>query len=251
MQMVCLGTTGFHPNARRHTASFLIPEVGVVLDAGTGLFRLADHLATERLHIFLSHAHLDHVCGLTYLVETFGVDGSDRVTIHGEAEKIDAVQQHLFAPTLFPVAPGYQFQTLGDTCELPANAAGDLGTLRTFPLEHPGGSIGMRLEWLGHSLAYVTDTTARTDSHYIDEIGGVDLLLHEANFPAGHDELAKLTGHSCLDKVAEVAAAASAKRLVITHLDPLLAKDEDFNLANARRVFPEIEIAKDLQVLEF
>lgn len=109
----------------------------------------------------------------------------------------------------------------------------------------------MRLEWLGHSLAYVTDTTARTDSHYIDEIGGVDLLLHEANFPAGHDELAKLTGHSCLDKVAEVAAAASAKRLVITHLDPLLAKDEDFNLANARRVFPEIEIAKDLQVLEF
>ena len=72
MRIVCLGTTGFHPNADRHTACYLIPEVGVVLDAGTGLFRLADHLETEHVDVFLSHAHLDHVVGLTYLIEPFG-----------------------------------------------------------------------------------------------------------------------------------------------------------------------------------
>ncbi len=251
MQLVCLGTTGFHPNARRHTAAYLLPEVGVVLDAGTGLFRLADHLATERLDIFLSHAHLDHVSGLTYLVETFGVDAYDRVTIHGATDKLDAVRQHLFAPALFPVAPGYQFQALADNCELGKNAAGDRGTLRTFPLKHPGGSLGMRLEWPGHSLAYVTDTTASAGADYIDHIRGVDLLLHEANFPAGHDDLAELTGHSCLNHVAQVAAAAEVGRLVVTHVDPLLTKDEDFDLTDARNVFAEIEIAMDQQVLDF
>lgn len=251
MQLICLGTTGFHPNARRHTASFLLPEVGVVMDAGTGLFRLADHLATKRVDIFLSHAHLDHVSGLTYLVETFGVDAQDRVTIHGAADKLDAVRTHLFAPALFPVAPGYQFQNLADSCPLPKNDAGDAGTLRTFPLKHPGGALGMRLDWPGHSLAYVTDTTAAAEVDYIEQIRGADLLLHEANFPAGHDELAELTGHSCLDRVAQVAAKAEVKRLVITHVDPLLTKDDDFDLSDARAVFSDIQIASDLQVFEF
>ncbi len=251
MKLVCLGTTGFHPNRRRHTASFIIPEVGVVLDAGTGLFRLADYLATDEIHIFLSHAHLDHVSGLTYLVETFGVDAYDEVTIHAMVDKIDAVRRHLFAPALFPVAPGYRFKMLQSTCELPANLAGDAGKLTTFPLKHPGGSTGMRLEWPGHTLAYVTDTTAAEDADYTEHLRGVDLLLHEANFPAGHDDIAQLTGHSCLDKVAQVAAAAKVGRLVITHVDPLLTKDKEFDLAEARKVFATIEIAEDLAELEF
>ncbi|MCO6045773.1 MBL fold metallo-hydrolase [Aeoliella sp. ICT_H6.2] len=251
MQLVCLGTTGFHPNARRHTASFLLPEVGVVLDAGTGLFRLAEHLATQQIHIFLSHAHLDHVSGLTYLVETFGVDAYDQVTVHGTADKLEAVKRHLYAPHIFPVAPGYQFCPLGETCELPKNSAGDAGTLRTFPLKHPGGSIGMRLQWPGHSLAYVTDTTAMAGADYIEQIRGVDLLVHESNFPAGQDELAELTGHSCLDKVAQVAAAAEVGRLVVTHVDPLLTKDEDFDLSDAHEVFAKTQIAQDLDVLDF
>lgn len=251
MQLVCLGTTGFHPNARRQTASFVLPEVGVVLDAGTGLFRLGDYLATDRVDIFLSHAHLDHVSGLTYLIETFGVDAYDLVTIHGEPDKLDAVRTHLFAPHLFPVAPGYRFENLIGSCELPPNAAGDMGTMAVFPLAHPGGSLGMRLEWPGHSLAYVTDTTASTSAAYVEAIHGVDLLVHEANFPAGHDEMAKLTGHSCLDKVAQVAQAAEVRRLLVTHVDPLLTKDNDFDLSDARKVFANIELARDLDVVEF
>lgn len=65
MKLVLLGTTGYHPNRRRHTACMFLPEVGVVLDAGTGMFRVRDHLATSHLDIFLTHAHLDHVVGLT------------------------------------------------------------------------------------------------------------------------------------------------------------------------------------------
>lgn len=251
MRLICLGTTGFHPNARRHTASFLLPEVGVVLDAGTGMFRLSDHMVTERVDIFLSHAHLDHVSGLTYLVETFGVEAHDRVTIHGASDKLHAVRTHLFASPLFPVAPGYQFRDLADSCPLPANEAGDEGVLRTFALKHPGGSLGMRLDWPGHSLAYVTDTTATEEADYIEQIRGVDLLLHEANFPEDHDELAELTGHSCLDQVARLASKAEVQRLVITHVDPLLTKETDFDLSGARVIFAATELACDLQAFEF
>src|SRR5579871_6726587 len=61
-----LGTGGYHPNERRHTACLLLPEVGVVFDAGTGAFRIRERLRTPDIQLFLTHAHLDHVVGLTY-----------------------------------------------------------------------------------------------------------------------------------------------------------------------------------------
>ncbi len=245
MRLVFLGTTGYHPTERRQTASLIIPELGLVLDAGTGLFRLADHLATEQLDICLSHAHLDHVIGLTYLVESMGVDASDRITVHATAKTLRAVREHLFAEPLFPVAPPFQFaeyragQTIGGA------------RLTTFPLVHPGGSTGMRFDWPDRSLAYVTDTTASLDADYIDQIRGVDLLVHEANFPAGHDAMADLTGHSCLNQVVAVARAAAVKRLVLVHCDALLARHEDFDLTEARRVFADTSWAADGDEIDF
>ena len=67
MKLILLGTTGYHPNDRRQTPCLLLPECGVMLDAGTAMYRAGEYLATPELDIFLTHAHLDHVIGLTYL----------------------------------------------------------------------------------------------------------------------------------------------------------------------------------------
>ena len=53
MKLLILGSTGYHPNELRHTACFMLPEVGVVLDAGTGMFRVRDHLVTPELRYLL------------------------------------------------------------------------------------------------------------------------------------------------------------------------------------------------------
>ena len=68
MRIVFLGTGGYHPNKRRHTASILLPDIGVALDAGTGFFRVQETIKSANLDIFLTHAHLDHICGLTFLL---------------------------------------------------------------------------------------------------------------------------------------------------------------------------------------
>ena len=49
MKLLRLGTAGYHPNERRQTACFMLPEEGIVLDAGTGFFRVRQHLATPTL----------------------------------------------------------------------------------------------------------------------------------------------------------------------------------------------------------
>ena len=104
------------------------------------------------------------------------------------------------------------------------------GTLRHFPLVHPGGSIGFRLDWPDRSLAYVTDTKATADAAYIEHIRGVSVLVHEAYFDDGADAMAEKTGHSCLSDVARVAAAAEVGLLVLVHVDPRLNQDSKLDL---------------------
>jgi ribonuclease BN (tRNA processing enzyme) len=246
MQIHLLGTTGYHPNARRHTACLMLPEQGIVLDAGSGMFRVRDRLRTPQLDIFLTHAHLDHVFGLTFLFDVLHEKAVDRVTVHAEAEKIEAIDQHLLNQHLFPVKLPCEFRAL----QGPVALAGG-GTLRYFPLVHPGGSIGYRLDWRGHSLAYVTDTVAAPDAPYLDHIRGVDLLIHECYFPDSLDELARKTGHSTTTHVAEVARNAEAKRLVLVHMNPLDEGDDPIGLATARAVFSATELGEDGAVLEF
>ena len=64
MRLVCLGTNGLHPNEDGQTACYMIPELGIVLDAGTGLNRMSKYLQTSELVIYLTHSHADHVIGL-------------------------------------------------------------------------------------------------------------------------------------------------------------------------------------------
>jgi ribonuclease BN (tRNA processing enzyme) len=245
MKLVLLGTGGYFPTCERHTACMMLPEPGIVLDAGTGICRIGEYLQTDRLDIYLTHAHLDHVAGLTYLVNLLPPEVQRRTIVHGEAAKLDAVRDHLFAVDIFPVEPTFQFAPLAGPVALESGA-----TLRYFTLRHPGGAIGYRLDWPGHSLAYVTDTTASLDADYIEQLRGVDLLVHEANFPTEVDNLPAITGHSALQSVAEVAAAAGVGRLVLVHADPQVdARRYDLN--SARRTFADLTLGEDGMELEF
>src|SRR3954462_4916462 len=165
MKLLPLGTAGYHPNEQRHTACYMLPELGIVLDAGTGMFRVREHLQTPTLDIFLSHAHLDHVVGLTYLFGTLYGRSMERVTVHGEAEKLAAIQEHLLSPLIFPAALPCEYAPLNG----PVKISGG-GVLRHFPLAHPGGTVGFRIDWPDRSLAYITDTTAQPQSAYAAQI---------------------------------------------------------------------------------
>src|SRR4051812_18200326 len=246
MKVVLLGTGGYYPTNRRHTACMMLPEVGVVLDAGTGMCRVGGFLQTERLDIFLTHAHLDHVAGLTYLLNVVPEDVQAASVVHGEGAKLAAVREHLFAEEIFPVPPRFGFAPLDGTMKV-----GGGGRVTWFPLEHPGGSVGYRLEWPGHSMAYVTDTTARKGAAYVEKIRGVDFLIHEAYFADESSGSPAGTGHSSLPEVARVAAEAQVGRLVLVHLDPMMTNVGSFNMAAARQVFANCELGFDGMEIEF
>lgn len=246
MRLVLLGSTGYHPSDRRHTACLLLPEQGVMLDAGTGMYRAARWLQTRQLDIFLTHAHLDHVVGLTYLFSVVRHHPLDDIRVHALPETIEALERHLLAGPLFPARLPCRFLPLAEHAPLPAQ-----GQLTAFPVAHPGGALGFRLDWPGHSLAYVTDTTADPHAPYLAHLRGVGLLVHECYFPDAEAELARRTGHSHTMAVAQLALSAHASRLVLVHTDPTAVEDDPVGLPTAQAIFPNTQLGYDLMELEF
>ena len=115
------------------------------------MFRVRDLIQTDTLDIFLSHVHLDHSVGLTFLYDVLYEKNVSRVTVHLDEPKIETIKEHLFNASLFPVKPNFEFKAICDD----AVELSDGSKVTCFPLEHPGGSHGFRLDWPDRSLAYV------------------------------------------------------------------------------------------------
>jgi ribonuclease BN (tRNA processing enzyme) len=286
MRVHFLGTGGYHPNERRHTACLWLPELQTAFDAGTGTFRLVNLLMTAagtseppadgaisttpaaappavaarpgELDICLSHAHLDHIVGLSYLLVPMVLDRLHTVRIHAQADAIAAIREHLFAPAVFPVEPEFEYCPLqpGQTVTLGGGAR-----LSHQPLpSHPGGSTAYRVDWTDRStgrprsLAYVTDTTV--DGTYHSFVRGVDLLIHECYFADAEADWAEKTGHSHLTPIVALARQSNAQRLMLMHVDPRREEDDPLGLASlaASAGSPadglQVEIARDLQEID-
>ena len=93
MRVTLMGTSGWMPSDQRETTCFgcCAGESLFIFDAGTGLRRLREPAQAALLdgardvHLFLTHYHLDHVCGLAYLP---GVLPGRALVIHAPAAEL-------------------------------------------------------------------------------------------------------------------------------------------------------------------
>lgn len=99
----------------------------------------------------------------------------------------------------------------------------------------------------GVVLAFCTDT--RPCDAAVELARGADLLIHEGTFETGMRTEAHRKGHSTVADAAQIALAAGVRQLVITHLSPRYV-DTSALLAEARAIFPNTRIARDLARFE-
>ena len=249
MKIHCLGTAGYHPNDSRQTSCYYLPDDGIALDAGTGIYRLQKFLNGDSLDILLSHAHLDHTVGLTFLLDILAKHPHIQIRIWGESDKLEAIREHLFHPLIFPANLEASWNPIDDTSEFLIGET----KVSWRRQDHPGGSVAYRLEWpSGKRLVYSTDTTGDTSPKYIAWSHAADLLMHECYFRNEASEWAQQTGHSWTDRVAEIARQNTPKKLLLTHVNPLdCASDPvDSNLIR-QKIEAETLIAEDGMTIDF
>src|SRR3989344_5766678 len=65
-----LGTNGWYATETGHTTCVLMDTRNsyIILDAGTGIYKIDKYITNDKpIYLFLSHFHLEHICGLHIL----------------------------------------------------------------------------------------------------------------------------------------------------------------------------------------
>jgi len=119
-------------------------------------------------------------------------------------------------------------------------------TLPNGPTFRPSDFVGPKRP--GRLVVLTGDT--RPCAAVVDAAQGADLLIHEATFGEEERDRAKETGHSTAKEAAQVALAAKARRLVLSHVSARYSISAEELIKEARAVFPETAVAKDGMTIE-
>jgi phosphoribosyl 1,2-cyclic phosphodiesterase len=208
----------------------------LVLDAGTGFRRLADHLDGGPLRgsILLTHLHWDHTQGLPFLPNADRPDAEVDLYLPRQPDDDDAarVLGRAMSPPHFPI----DVLGLGGrwTCSSldPGRHEIEGLTVTAAEITHKGGrTFGYRVEDGDSKVAYLPDhspavaSTARRDAA-LELARDVDVLLHDSQFVGSERGLADAYGHSTIEDAVAFATEARARRLVLFHHAPSRTDDE-------------------------
>lgn len=232
----------------------------LLFDAGSGLPHAGRALAPDRTqttHLFMSHFHYDHIIGLPFFCPLFNPRATVSLwsgNLHGQQTTQETLKE-IMRPPFFPVSPDIcaarvrcmDFRAT-DILEPVAGAR-----LVTGMLNHPGGSIGYRIEWNGRVIAIITDTEhepGKLDDTVLTLIRGADLFIYDGAFEDEEMEKFKGFGHSTWQQAVRLAREAGVRQTAIFHHSPTRIDSElEAMEARARAELSSLFFARDLQTV--
>lgn len=201
MRIRVLGCSG-GIGAGSRTSAMLIDE-DVLIDAGTGIGDLVLSDLRSIRHVFLTHAHLDHIAGLPMLADAaFDVQSRRPLTVYAREETLRAIQDHLFNDVIWPdfarlPSPEnpmlrYHVCSPGDTVTI------DRRDFYAVDVMHSVPSLGFTVQNSGGVFAVSGDTKSNeTLWPVLNACDDLKVLVIEVSFPDEMENLAAEAGHYC------------------------------------------------------
>jgi len=224
MRIRVLGASGGIGNGARTTA--LLVDDDVLIDAGTGVADLSLDAMAAIDHVFLTHAHLDHVTCIPFLLDSVASRRARPLVVHAQEATLAVLRAHLFNDALWPDftaipsrdKPYLRFELLAPG----ENVALGNRSLRSIPVSHSIPAVGYLLGNGRASLAFSGDTSS-TDAFWqvLNACADLRHVIIETSFTDEEEALSRLSGHLCPRLlVQELAKLKRAASVYITHLMP-------------------------------
>ena len=202
----------------------------MLLDAGTGMVRLAGVLDDEplRASVLLTHLHWDHTHGLPFLPNADTADAEIDVLLPAPANGVTASETmaRAMSPPHFPVRPDELHGTWRYRSLQPGRSEIEGFEVTAGEIQHTGGrTFGYRIVDDTGSLAYLPDhsprlATAERRATAAALIVGVDVLLHGGGYVDAERDIADDYGHATTGDAIDLATAGRVGRLVLIHHAP-------------------------------
>lgn len=241
MEIRFWGTRGSIPSPGPHTLEFggnttclevvLASGRRIVIDAGTGMRLLGEHLgpnvAGVRLHLLLTHNHWDHLLGLPFFAPIYRED--TEMLVDGWPLAFQALTRifddHM-GDGFFPVSFD-QLKARVSFINRLARGPLVLNEVRidAMSVNHPQGCLGFRLQEEDSILVFITDNElgqedGRPYADFVQFARGAHLLVHDAQYLPEEISEHRGWGHSTYEEAVRLALEAGVRRLVLTHHDP-------------------------------
>ncbi|HEX8157754.1 MAG TPA: MBL fold metallo-hydrolase [Solirubrobacteraceae bacterium] len=212
----------------------------LVLDAGTGIRNLTldgDGMQSRRIHILLTHLHLDHIQGLLFFSPLF--DSRMEITIWGPAGPGGSLENRIARYLSAPLTPV-------EVRELPCQLAfrdcpfseWDIGParIRAEAVNHRGPTLGFRISEQDASLCYIPDhepaligPLEQLDPTWLSGYSlalDADVLVHDCQYTDEEYPHHFGWGHSSMSDALCFARRTNARRTLLSHHDPRHSDDE-------------------------
>lgn len=205
----------------------------VILDAGTGIRALGDEFVQRgdrTAHIFISHTHWDHIQGFPFFAPAYIKD--NKFIIYGERKGRYPLEDILKGQMKYPYFPVTMDEMSADLKFIEIKD-GDIIkieegiVIKAISINHPGGCLSYRIEYMGKSFCYLTDTEHSSSGNLKikEHLKDADLVVYDSNFTdeeyynKGQVSSKIGWGHSTWQEGVKLAKEVGAKKLVLFHHD--------------------------------
>ncbi len=219
LRVTILGAGGSDPPPGYAGPSILVEDGGVrlLLDCGEGCMerlRRFGYSPCDIDAVYITHRHIDHWAGVFPLSVARTAEGCRRLVVY--AHRVVAEELGGVLGSWLPRSVELVLRGVEESFEL-----GEL-RVRLVEVSHTAPTFAAAVALGGeYKLLYTGDT--RLDESVVERLSGLGaprVLLGEATFPSGREELAAETGHMTVSQVLELRDALGAELLVPVHLTP-------------------------------
>jgi phosphoribosyl 1,2-cyclic phosphodiesterase len=218
----------------------------VIFDAGSGIRGLGQTLLSEAsggsvdTRVFLTHFHWDHIQGIPFFAPLYGPKNHVSFYTGVSGRPLQEILEGQMTQPYFPIVMN-QVAARRDFNEIEKGGSVKVGnlTVRPFPLNHPQGATGYRIEAEGAVIVYATDYEhghKELDSVLREYAQGADILICDAQYTPAEYESHRGWGHSTWANAILVAKDAGADRLFLFHHDPAHDDNTMMHIAHTARL---------------